>query len=60
MAVGGLRLARRLVAVADAEYDTATQWEWVAGAELVLTRRFSLVGQHHSEYGSGGGVGVRF
>lgn len=55
-----LRLTRRVVAFADAEYDTDTGWEWFSGGELVLTRRFSLVGQYHNEYGGGGGFRVQF
>lgn len=55
-----LYLTRRLVAVANVEYDTKTGWEWEAGAEYILTKHFSLVGQYNSEYGAGGGFLARF
>ena len=55
-----LYLTRRLVAVANVEYDTVTGWEWEAGAEYILTRHFSIVGQYNSEYGAGGGFLARF
>ncbi len=53
-------LTRRLVAVANVEYDTVTGWAWEAGSEYILTRHFSLVGQYNSEYGASGGFLVRF
>ena len=55
-----LYLTRRLVAVANVEYDTVTGWEWEAGAEYILAKHFSLVGLYSSEYGAGGGVLIRF
>ena len=54
-----LQLTRRVAAFADAEYDSKTDWEWVAGGEIVVTRWLSLVGQYHSEFGAGGGVRLR-
>lgn len=55
-----LYLTRRLVAVANVEYDTVTGWEWEAGAEYILAKHFSLVGLYSSEYGAGGGILIRF
>lgn len=43
-------------------YDTgyAEHWEWHAGAEIPVSRYFSLFGQYHSEFGVGGGLMVRY
>ncbi len=54
-----LFLTRRLVASADVEYDTVTDWEYTVGGEFILTRHFSLVGQYSSEYDWGGGLRFR-
>jgi hypothetical protein len=43
-----------------AQYDTKARWETTAGAEYFLHKNLSIVGQWHSEYGLGGGVGFRF
>jgi len=55
-----ISLTSRLSVYGGAEYDTLTDWETVAGLEYVLDKRFSLIGQWHSEYGWGGGFGFRF
>lgn len=55
-----ISLTSRLSVYGGAEYDTLTDWETVAGLEYVLDKRFSLIGQWHSEYGWGGGLGFRF
>jgi FtsP/CotA-like multicopper oxidase with cupredoxin domain len=46
--------------ITEGEYDTGTQWEWSAGLNYTLTKRFSLVTEYHSEHGFGGGIGFRF
>ncbi len=53
-------LTSRLSVYGGVEYDTFTDWETVTGLEYVLDKRFSLIGQWHSEYGWGGGIGFRF
>jgi hypothetical protein len=55
-----LQLTSRDAVFVGVEYDTGTQWEWSAGFEHLLTKRFSLVAQYHSEFGSGGGILWRF
>ncbi len=55
-----LRLTDRLSVFADVQYDTGSSWEWSAGADWLLSKRFSLITQYHSEHGFGGGVGFRF
>ena len=54
-----LFLTRRLVAAAEVEYDTVTDWEYTVGGEFILTRHFSLAGQYSSEYEWGGGLRFR-
>jgi hypothetical protein len=55
-----LQLTRRLSAFAEGEYDTKTDWEWVAGGEFVVNEHASVVGQYHSDYGGGAGIRARF
>lgn len=55
-----LQLTRRLSAFAKGEYDTETNWEWVAGGEFVVNEYLSVVGQYHSDYGVGAGLRARF
>lgn len=55
-----IALTSRLSIYGGTEYDTLTNWQNVAGLEYVLGKQFSLIGQWHSEYGWGGGLGFRF
>jgi hypothetical protein len=57
-----LRLTPRLSAFAEVQYDTGEEdsWEWTGGLEYTLTKRVSLTGQYHSDYGAGGGLLIRF
>lgn len=55
-----LQLTPRLSAFGKVEFDTATEWEWAAGAEYVLTKMLSLTAEYHSDFGMGGGVVIRF
>lgn len=55
-----LAILPRLHAFGDVEYDTAQKWEWSTGAEWVLSKNLSLIGQYHSEFGPGGGIEYRF
>jgi hypothetical protein len=53
-------ITRRLSMFGEVEYDTADQFEWVAGASYMLNARFSLRVQYHSDFGVGGGLSIRF
>jgi FtsP/CotA-like multicopper oxidase with cupredoxin domain len=55
-----LQLTRRLAAFGEGQYDTVTDWEWIAGGEFVLNKHLSVVGQYHSDYGAGAGLRARF
>jgi len=55
-----IQLTSRVSAFAKAEYDTESEWEWMAGGEFMLTRYISLIGQYHSDFYGGGGLMVRF
>lgn len=55
-----ISLTRRLSVFGEVEYDTASQFEWVAGARFMLNQTFSIVGQYHSDYGGGAGLTIRF
>lgn len=54
------QLTPRLSLITEGQYDTGTQWEWSAGLEYTLSKRFSLITEYHSEHGFGGGFGFRF
>ncbi len=43
-----------------AQYDTKARWETAAGAEYLLHKNLSLVGQWHNQYGWGIGAALRF
>ena len=51
-----LQLTDRLSLMGEVRYDTLETWEWSAGARWRLSRRFSLEGRYHSEYGAGVGL----
>jgi len=55
-----LELTPRLGLVGHVEYDTHHDWEGRVGLSYLLDRHVSLIGQWHSEYGWGAGVGIRF
>lgn len=55
-----LQITDRLGVFAEVRYDTGSEWEWSAGADYILNKQFSLIGQYHSEYGLGGGFSFRF
>lgn len=54
------QLTGRLSAFGRVEYDTNTEWEWTAGAQFTLNKLLSLIAQHHSDYGFGAGLSIRF
>jgi CopA family copper-resistance protein len=55
-----IELTPRLALYGEAEYDTHDQWEGIVGLSYTVSKRFSLIGQWHSEFGFGGGVQIRF
>jgi len=55
-----LELSPRLSLVGHVEYDTHDYWEGRVGLSYMLDRNVSVMGQWHSEYGWGAGVGIRF
>ncbi len=59
-AVKEIQLTDRLSAFADVQYDTESEWELQFGGEILINKQFSLTGGWHSEYGTGGGIKVRF
>ena len=54
------QLTDRLSLFSLVHYDTRTELEWQAGLHYTLTKQLSLVGQYHSDYGLGAGLGFRF
>ena len=55
-----LPVTTRLSVFGEAQYDTGSDWEGSAGATFHLRGPFSLIVQHHSEHGFGGGIHGRF
>ena len=55
-----LPITSRLSAFGEVNYDTATHWEWKAGAMFIVAKRFLLVGSYHSTFGAGAGIGIKF
>ncbi len=55
-----IQLADRLYAFGEYQYDTESKEEWVAGAGWILSKHFSIVAQHHSEYKGGIGINIRY
>ncbi|MBI5074517.1 MAG: multicopper oxidase domain-containing protein [Nitrospirae bacterium] len=41
-------------------YDTGTKSEWAAGGEWTINKWLSLTARHHSDYGTGAGIIIRF
>ena len=55
-----IQVISRLSVAGEAEYDTGTQWEWVARAEWTINKYLSLFGDYHSDYKGGVGLTIRF
>jgi hypothetical protein len=55
-----LHLTPRLALHGEIEYDTHKYWEGAVGLSYMLTKRLSLLGKWHAEYGFGGGLQLRF
>lgn len=54
------QITSRFAVFAEGEYDTNTRWEWTSGAKYFLSKRWSLIGQYHSDHGLGAGLNFRF
>ncbi len=54
------QLTPRILLFGEAQYDTHERWEGKAGISYTISKTLSLLMQWHSEYGSGGGVRIRF
>lgn len=55
-----LAITDRLGIFTELQYDTGSDLEWSAGATWILSKRFSLISQYHSDHGFGGGLQFRF
>lgn len=55
-----LQITDRFSLSGQFEYDTGTKSEWVAGGEWTINKWLSLTARHHSDYGTGVGVMIRF
>lgn len=55
-----LQITDRFSLSGQFEYDTGTKSEWVAGGEWTINKWLSLTARHHSDYGTGAGVMIRF
>lgn len=55
-----LDLMPRLSLAGEAQYDTHDLWEGSVDLHYAILRALSLTGKWHSEFGSGGGLQVRF
>jgi FtsP/CotA-like multicopper oxidase with cupredoxin domain len=55
-----IQVISRLSVAGEVEYDTGTQWEWVARAEWTINKYLSLFGDYHSDYKGGVGLTIRF
>jgi FtsP/CotA-like multicopper oxidase with cupredoxin domain len=53
-------LTPRIALFGEGEYDTHDLLEGIAGFSYTISKRFSLIGQWHSDFGFGGGVRIRF
>ncbi|MBI5205133.1 MAG: multicopper oxidase domain-containing protein [Nitrospirae bacterium] len=55
-----LQITDRFSLSGQFEYDTGTKSEWAAGGEWTINKWLSLTARHHSDYGTGAGVTMRF
>ena len=54
------QLTERLSVFGGIEYDTASDWQTIIGAEYILTRNFGAVTSYDSDHGFGAGISFRF
>jgi FtsP/CotA-like multicopper oxidase with cupredoxin domain len=55
-----IQITDRFYTFGEFQYDTDSKEEWLAGAGLILSKHFSIVGQYHSEYEGGAGLNIRY
>ncbi len=55
-----MQLTNRLRAFASMHHDTRTDFEWISGLEYACSKQLSVMGQYHSDYGLGAGLGFHF
>jgi hypothetical protein len=55
-----VRITNHIEIFGKGEYDSRSKWESSAGMEYVISKRLSMVGQWHSQFGWGGGLYLRF
>jgi hypothetical protein len=53
-------LTPRLALRGETQYDTRHRWESGAALTYLIRKDVSLVGRWHSDFGSGGGLQIRF
>ena len=51
-----LQLTSRLSWVNELEHDTLSDWEWNTGLRYRLSKRWSVTGGYHTDYGLGAGL----
>ncbi|MGE5238188.1 MAG: multicopper oxidase domain-containing protein [Chloroflexota bacterium] len=55
-----LHLTPRVGLYGEVEYDTHDRWEGSVGLSYIVSRKISLIGQWHSDYGWGAGLRILF
>ncbi len=55
-----LQLTQRLSLENELEYDTHSDWEWRAGLEYRLNKRWSITGGYHSDHAFGLGLNFKW
>ncbi len=53
-------ITERFFIYGEAQYDSVTKEEWIVGGGYTVNKFFSVLVQHHSEYGTGAGAQIRF
>ena len=53
-------LTPRIELFGELEYDTEERWEGNGGLSFMVSKSFSVLVQHHSEYEWGAGIQLRF
>lgn len=53
-------ITQRFYVFGEYQYDTKFKHEWLVGGGFIVNKYISLLVQHDNEYGTGGGVEIRF
>jgi FtsP/CotA-like multicopper oxidase with cupredoxin domain len=53
-------ITERFYVFGEYQYDTRLNHEWIVGGGYIVNKYISLLVQHQNEYGTGGGLQVRF